>query len=101
MPADDIDYLARLAYSQGTDPVAYAEREVARVISTFALVVAARESDPAAFPIFSRDLSMEALCRRILGQLLAAGWTPPVIGPAAPVPLPEVLPGDPSQQEAL
>lgn len=75
--ADDIDFLAQHAYSLGTDPVAYAEQQVAMIIDVFALVRAARELDPATFPGFPQDMSTDMLTRRILGGLLGSGWTPP------------------------
>lgn len=84
----DIDYLAALAYSRGTDPVVYAEAQVALVIGTHLTVATGRLSDPGAFPGYSRDLSVESLARRVLGQLLACGWTLPAV------------PGEPSPQEA-
>lgn len=87
MPADmnDIDdWPARNAYESGTDPVAYAEQRVSVLIEVHLLVAAGRTEDPALFPIYSRDLSDEALARRILGGLLAIGWTPPDIGQSLP-----------------
>lgn len=77
------DWPARNAYESGTDPVTYAEGRVAMLVEVHLLVVNGRAENPASFPIYSRDLSDEALARRILGGLLAIGWTPPVIDPPA------------------
>jgi len=76
------DWPARNAYESGTDPMAYAEKRVAVLIEVHLLVVNGRAENPGSFPIYSRDLSDEALARRILGGLLAIGWTPPDISPA-------------------
>jgi hypothetical protein len=75
------DWPARRAYESGTDPLAYAEKRVAMVIKVHLSVVNGRAENPGSFPIYSRDLSDEALARRILGGLLAIGWTPPHIDP--------------------
>jgi hypothetical protein len=93
VPADmnDIDdWPARNAYESGTDPVAYAEKRVAVLIQVHLLVAEGRAENPASFAVYSRDLSDGALARRILGGLLAIGWTPPDIDP--PMPLAEGVP---------
>ena len=73
------DWPARYAYESGTDPVTYAEKRVAMVVSVHLTVIEGRAENPASFPVYSRDLSDGALARRILGGLLAIGWTPPDI----------------------
>jgi hypothetical protein len=71
------DWPARNAYESGADPVTYAEGRVAMVVKVHLSVVNGRAESPGSFPVYSRDLSDEALARRILGGLLAIGWTPP------------------------
>jgi hypothetical protein len=73
----DISYPAQYAYEHGTDPITYAESHVTMLIGVHLGVAAAREENPQSFPIYSPDVSNEALARRIVGGLLDAGWTPP------------------------
>ena len=75
---DDISGLARLSYEMGVDPLDYAERQIQILIEVHATVEASRAVAPETFPGFSPDLSLDALARRILGNLLDAGWEPPV-----------------------
>ena len=75
---DDINALARIQYESGIDPIDFAEGEVTLAIRTHATVALSRATAPGTFPIYSPDLSLEALARRILGALLDAGWNAPV-----------------------
>ncbi len=79
---DDICFLARFAYEHGTTPLDYAAEHVIQThIDVFHTIVAARVEDPASFPGYVLEISTAALSRRILGDLMDAGWTPPEVGP--------------------
>ena len=77
--SSDICGLARLAYSHGQDPIDYASRLVQMHIEVNLTVRLARAEDPATFPGYLLDLSLDALSRRVIGDLLDAGWTPPEV----------------------
>lgn len=77
---NDLGFLAQFAYDHGTDPVDYAiENVIEGHLKVYLTVLAARVMDPAGFPIYDPDLSTAVLSRRILGDLLDAGWTPPEV----------------------
>lgn len=68
----DLDLLARTAYETGIDPVTYATRHVieAHIVAHLgARGVLCTDSTEA----------IKATSRRILGDLLGAGWTPPEV----------------------
>ena len=67
----DIGFLAAFAYSTGQDPVDYATENVIR-----AHIDAHFDRDS-----FPGDVNpaTDSLSRRILGDLLDAGWTPPEV----------------------
>ncbi len=67
----DIDFLARFAYSTGQDPIDYATENVIR-----AHIEA--HYNPAGFP-GDVNPATATLSRRILGDLMDAGWTPPEV----------------------
>ncbi len=73
----DICGLARMAYDRGDDPLDYAIGQVALLTRAYLAVIVARAEKPAAFPGWGDDTSLEHLARRVVGDLLAAGWTPP------------------------
>ncbi len=73
----DIDPLDVRAYQLGFSPIDWAEKIVRASIEWHIIVKAGRVEDPQSFPGYHADLTLDALSRRILGQLLAAGWTPP------------------------
>jgi hypothetical protein len=77
----DIDAMAKFAYDHGTSPLDWAERHVNDLIDVHITVWSSRLQDPATFPAYSLDLTTEALARRILGELLDAGWTIPEATP--------------------
>jgi hypothetical protein len=82
----DIGFLARFAYDHGTDPIDYAVSHVIQIhIDVYLTVCAARAEDPASFPGYVLEATLPALSRRILGDLMDAGWTPPALeaGPEA------------------
>jgi len=68
---NDIDFLAAFAYSTGQDPIDYAAENVIRAHINAHL-------HPAGFP-GDIDPATDSLSRRILGDLLDAGWTPPEV----------------------
>ena len=76
---EDIDGLDKVAYEQGRDPIDWATQKTVSFIDAHVDVSVARLSNPAAFPGYCIPLTFEALARRIVGGLLDAGWTPPVI----------------------
>ena len=76
--SDDIAFLARFAYGNGINPIDYATAHVIEGhLKVYMTVLAARIEDPDSFPIYDPTLSTAVLSRRILGDLLDAGWTPP------------------------
>lgn len=78
MSGSDISDLARISYEAGIDPVDYAECEIETLIKAHARIAASRAAAPDVFPAYPIDLTIAALVRRILGNLLDAGWQPPV-----------------------
>lgn len=73
----DISGLAKYAYAHGQDPVDYAEDLIAILIRVHATVAADRLDNPASWPGYDIPEGIEPLARRILGELLDAGWTIP------------------------
>jgi hypothetical protein len=73
----DMDYLARLAYELGQDPVTYAEKTTRALIDAHMAVAAARAENPRTFPGYCIPLTTDALAGRIVAWLLDAGWSPP------------------------
>ena len=70
--------LAQWAYRHGTDPIDWATNSIVRNhISVYLTITAARAENPATFPGYVLELTPEALSRRIVGDLLDAGWMPP------------------------
>jgi hypothetical protein len=84
----DISFLAEFAYGTGIDPIDYAAGHVIKShVSVWLTVCLGREEDPASFPAYGPDLTVDALARRIVGDLLDAGWTAPNLEPAPKVTL--------------
>jgi hypothetical protein len=80
MADDDIAFLARFAYGNGVDPVDYATVNVIEGhLNVYLTVLAARVMNPASFPVYDAELSTAVLARRILGDLMDAGWSPPAL----------------------
>ncbi|MGI5182239.1 hypothetical protein ACQEVZ_38695 [Dactylosporangium sp. CA-152071] len=75
--SDDIDPIARLAYAEGTSPIDWAINLAFWQIEVRTDVVASRQRDPNAYPSYHLALDDQAVARRIIGNLLDAGWTPP------------------------
>lgn len=68
--------LARDAYARGLDGLAIAETLIKIHISAVTAVHQARATNPTAFPTYG-DATPEETARRILADLLDAGWRPP------------------------
>ena len=73
----DLNTLALYAYYLGRPPLDWAEKQVDVLIRVHQEVIAARAEDPGTFPGYCIELTTGALARRIIGELLDAGWTPP------------------------
>jgi len=72
---NDIDFLAVFAYSTGQDPVDYAAENVIQShVNAYLGIGQDFRDDP-------HELPTAALSRRILGDLMDAGWTPPEVTP--------------------
>lgn len=74
---DDVDPLARVAYRHGRDTIDWAIHLAKNEIEVRETILAARAEDPNAFPGYVLELTHEAVARRIVGNLLDAGWKPP------------------------
>jgi hypothetical protein len=75
--ASDINGLAQAAYAGGRHPIQWAEELINELINLHVTVTISRQEDPGAYPGYPIPLTLDALSRRILGELLDAGWTPP------------------------
>lgn len=71
--------LARTAYGEGEDPIDHAIFIAQTCIEVRDTISVARAAEPNAFPIFKLSLETDAVARRIIGQLLDAGWIPPEV----------------------
>jgi hypothetical protein len=74
---DDIDGLSAYAYEQGILPLDWAITSVNTEILAWTHVVIGRLENPESFPGYHPDLTITALARRIVGNLLDAGWRIP------------------------
>jgi hypothetical protein len=77
----DIDGLSQWAYDNGQDPIDYAASTVYIAFEAWMHVRIGRERDPESFPGYGPDATLKNLSLRIIGRLLDAGWTAPVITP--------------------
>ena len=73
----DICALASFAYDNGQDAITYAEQVIVIQLDVRSTVYVHRLENPDAFPLYGPDLTLAAVARRIIGELLDAGWTPP------------------------
>jgi hypothetical protein len=79
IPAD-IDVIARMSYERGQDPVEFAETCIMQNhLDVYLTIVSSRAEDPATFPGYALELSPQATARRIIGDLLDAGWLSPTL----------------------
>lgn len=69
--------LARHQYVHGQSGIEIAEVIVTTRVWALLHVQAGRALDPAAFPTYGPDASIECAARRIVANLLDAGWRPP------------------------
>jgi len=73
-----MDFLAVFAYSTGQDPIDYAAENVIQShVNAYLGIGQDFADDP-------RELPTAPLSRRILGDLMDAGWTPPALTEAEP-----------------
>jgi hypothetical protein len=71
-------YLAQIQYDEGIDPLDHAIECVKLYIDTWGEVHDARQENPATYPILSAwDATSDSFARRIIAQLLDAGWVVP------------------------
>ena len=77
---DDISTLARIAYDAGINPIDYAEEQVTLLIAVFQTLSEAGDEFGAA--VTTCELTAPSLARRILGNLLDAGWKTPEVASA-------------------
>jgi len=73
----DLGVLAQLAYDAGIHPLDFAEEQVTLLVAMHATIAA--EGLGAVFP--DLPTGPHDFARRILGALLDAGWSPPVLTP--------------------
>ncbi len=73
----DIEPLHQFAYDDGADPIEWAVRLAQIQIEVCDTIRAARAHWPSAYPIFKGGLGPDAVARRIIAELLNAGWSPP------------------------
>lgn len=73
----EIEPLHRYAYRSGTDPIEYAVTVACMQIEAANEIRAARARRPDAYPVFKGSLSDDATARRVVAELMNAGWTPP------------------------
>lgn len=69
--------LARHQYAEGVTGIEIAETIATTHIWALLHVVAGRAQNPDAFPTYGPDASAECAARRIIANLLDAGWRPP------------------------
>jgi hypothetical protein len=68
------------------DPINFAVKLVRGQFDAGVHVMVARETDPSSFPGYGDTPTLDALCRRVVGCLMAHGWTPPGGNPEPPTP---------------
>jgi hypothetical protein len=73
----DLDYLAELQYRMGVTTREWATKTIALHITLWATVCAGRAADPASYPGYWPDTSIEAMSTRLVGTLMGGGWLPP------------------------
>jgi hypothetical protein len=85
MASSDIGALHTLAYEQGRDVIDHAVEYVAMFLDVMTMIRSSRAENPAYFPGYGSDVSLDHFARRIVGLMLDAGWTPPTIDPKGDV----------------
>ena len=74
----DVDCeLARHQYAHGVTGIEIAETIATTQIWALLNVLAGRAQNPDAFPTYGPDATEECAARRIIANLLDAGWRPP------------------------
>lgn len=80
----DIGWIHRCAYRHGVDPIDNAIDAVTTFLHAADAISAARRDNPASFPLSGPEAVTHGYwARRIVGELLDAGWTPPDLGTVA------------------
>ncbi|WP_262015646.1 hypothetical protein [Micromonospora sp. Mcm103] len=74
---DDRSSLGHAAYAAGISPIEWAVRLARAQLEVQAEVLGSRATDPDAYPGYLLPLTDDAVARRIVGELLNAGWNPP------------------------
>lgn len=74
---NDINASARAAYTEGVSPIEYAVQLAWTQMEVQAEVLVSRIDNPQAYPGYLLPLDSDAVARRIIGELLDAGWSPP------------------------
>lgn len=72
------EWLSRDLYKQGKDPVTVAEELLHPYLEIWFEVTLTRLTEPAAYPAVG-ELTPRIAARRLIGALLSAGWTHPLI----------------------
>lgn len=75
----DIGGLAAYAYKLGRHPIDHAEQGISIYLHVRDEILTARAVDPASYPGYVLPTDDASWSRRILGDLMDAGWTPPEI----------------------
>jgi hypothetical protein len=78
----DIGWLHRQAYDRGIDSINNAVDSVAALIATAQTITDGRRADASSFGVYGQDIGPSHWARRIVGELLDAGWTPPAVRPS-------------------
>ncbi|GAY12058.1 hypothetical protein [Pseudonocardia sp. N23] len=76
MPDSTLDVLAVEAYANGDDPIDYAAMRVEVLLDVRGRLQCRDRMGRPPLPSWP-DLSDAALARKVLGTMLALGWTPP------------------------
>lgn len=75
----DRGFEAQAHYNSGIDPIDYAEGLITYTFILNHVIATNRRTDPAAMPWYGAS-DLPGLCRRIIGELLDAGWQMPDVG---------------------
>ncbi|MET7752596.1 hypothetical protein [Micromonospora sp. NPDC005367] len=74
---DDRSSLSQAAYAAGVHPIEWAVHLARSQMEVQAEVLGSRAANPEAHPGYLLPLTDDAVARRIVGELLNAGWQPP------------------------
>jgi hypothetical protein len=74
--SDDIGFLAASKYAAGKSPIDVAEGSIVTLLTVHTNLLLRAAAGRKPLPAW-QDLSFAALARKIVGELLDAGWEPP------------------------